>query len=77
MRMTSRGRVTIPIATREKAGLLPNTKVEVDYDGDYVRIRRARRKKGSNRREEPLNRMRGRDNVPRTTEEIMALLRSE
>jgi bifunctional DNA-binding transcriptional regulator/antitoxin component of YhaV-PrlF toxin-antitoxin module len=36
MRMTSRGRVTIPIATREKAGLLPNTKVEVDYDGDYV-----------------------------------------
>ena len=40
-----KGQVTIPIAIRKKAGLLPNTEVEVDFDGEHVRIRRARRKK--------------------------------
>jgi bifunctional DNA-binding transcriptional regulator/antitoxin component of YhaV-PrlF toxin-antitoxin module len=75
MRMTSRGRVTIPIALRKKARLLPNTVVEFDYDGEYVRIRRARRWKAPGRGEEPSKR--GRGNVPMTTEEIMALMRSE
>ena len=28
---------------------MPNTEVDFDFDGQYVRIRRARRKKGLNR----------------------------
>ncbi len=44
MRITSKGQVTIPIAIREKAGLMPNTEVDFDFDGQYVRIRRARRR---------------------------------
>ena len=38
MRITSKGQVTIPIAMREKAGLMPNTEVDFDFDGQYVRI---------------------------------------
>lgn len=77
MRITSKGQVTIPIAIREKAGLMPNTEVDFDFDGQYVRIRRARRKKGSSRGEELVARMRGRGDVKMTTDEIMALTRGE
>jgi len=78
MRVTSKGQVTIPIAIREKAGLMPNTEVDFDFDGQYVRIRRARRKKGLNRGERLIEHMRrhGGD-VPMTTDEIMALTRGE
>jgi len=31
MRITSKGRVTIPRAIREKAGLLPHTEVEFEH----------------------------------------------
>lgn len=77
MRITSKGQVTIPIALREKAGLMPNTEVDFDFDGQYVRIRRARRKKGLSRGEELVARMRGRGDVKMTTDEIMALTRGE
>ncbi len=77
MRITSKGQVTIPIAIREKAGLMPNTEVDFDFDGQYVRIRRARRKKGLSRGEELVARMRGRGDVKMTTDEIMALTRGE
>lgn len=77
MRITSKGQVTIPIAIREKAGLMPNTEVDFDFDGHSVRIRRARRKKGLNRGEELVARMRGRGDVKMTTDEIMALTRGE
>jgi bifunctional DNA-binding transcriptional regulator/antitoxin component of YhaV-PrlF toxin-antitoxin module len=75
MRITSKGRVTIPIAIREKAGLMPHT--EVDFDGQYVRIRRARRKKGPSRAARLIEHMRGRGDVKMTTDEIMALTRGE
>lgn len=77
MRITSKGQVTIPIALRERAGLMPNTEVDFDFDGQYVRIRRARRKKGLSRGEELVARMRGRGDVKMTTDEIMALTRGE
>jgi AbrB family looped-hinge helix DNA binding protein len=77
MRITSKGQVTIPVALREKAGLMPNTEVDFDFDGQYVRIRRARSKKGSNRVERLSERMRGRGDVKMTTDEIMALTRGE
>jgi bifunctional DNA-binding transcriptional regulator/antitoxin component of YhaV-PrlF toxin-antitoxin module len=81
MRITSKGqskgRVTIPIAIREQAGLMPNTEVDFDFDGKYVRIWAARRKKGSNRGAELIAHMRGRGDVKMTTDEIMALTRGE
>jgi AbrB family looped-hinge helix DNA binding protein len=78
MRITSKGQVTIPIAIREKAGLMPNTEVDFDFDGQYVRIRRARAKKKPSRGEELIRHLRGhRGDIPMTTDEIMALTRGE
>ena len=42
MRITSKGRVTIPQDIRERAGLLPNTDVEFVLDGDRVVLVKAR-----------------------------------
>ena len=44
MRITSKGQVTIPLAMREKVGLMPNTEVEFELDGKSVRIKPAKRK---------------------------------
>jgi AbrB family looped-hinge helix DNA binding protein len=78
MRITSKGQVTIPIAIREKAGLMPNTEVDFDFDGKFVRLRPARKKKGLSRGQRLIEHMRGhRGDVPLTTDEIMALTRGE
>ena len=77
MRITSKGQVTIPIAIREKAGLMPNTEVEFDYDGKTVHIRPARHKKRPSRGEQLVAHMRGRANAGMTTDEIMALTRGD
>jgi AbrB family looped-hinge helix DNA binding protein len=77
MRITSKGQVTIPIAIREKAGLMPNTEVEFDYDGKTVRIRPARRKMRTGRGWDLVEHMRGRAGKGMTTDEILALTRGE
>jgi AbrB family looped-hinge helix DNA binding protein len=81
MRVTSKGQVTIPIALREKAGLLPNTEVEFEADAKGVRIRPARRKgKRLSRGEElveHLRRHRPKGGPLLTTDEIMAMTRGE
>ena len=77
MRITSKGQVTIPLAIREKAGLMPNTEVEFELDGKAVRIRPARRKTISSRGDRLVARMRGRGDVPMSTDQIMALTRDE
>jgi len=41
MRITSKGQVTIPADIRERAGLLPHTEVDFEFDGNVVRIVRA------------------------------------
>jgi AbrB family looped-hinge helix DNA binding protein len=76
MRIGAKGQVTIPIEIREKIGLLPDTEVEFEIDGNAVRIRRARTRKGS-RGERLVERIRGRATVAMTTDEIMALTRGE
>jgi len=38
MRITSKGQVTIPADIRERAGLLPYTEVDFEFDGKVVRI---------------------------------------
>lgn len=48
MNITSKGQVTIPIAIRKKLGVLPNTSVEFELQGNAVRLRR---KSGPNKKE--------------------------
>jgi AbrB family looped-hinge helix DNA binding protein len=77
MRITSKGQVTIPLAIREKTGLMPNTEVEFELDGKAVRIRPARRKTMPTRGERLVAHMRGRGDIRMSTDEIMALTRGE
>ncbi len=77
MRITSKGQVTIPLAIREKAGLFPNTEIEIELDGRAVRIRRARRKTSRGRGSQLVAHMRGRGDKTMSTDEIMALMRGE
>jgi AbrB family looped-hinge helix DNA binding protein len=77
MRITSKGQVTIPIAIRERAGLMPNTEVQFDLDGKTVRIRPALQSKKMSRGEKLVAHMRGRGDGKMTTDEIMALTRGK
>lgn len=76
MRITSKGQVTIPIEIRERLGLLPNCEVEFEIDNNAVRIRKARNSK-QGRGRGIVERMRGRASGTFSTEQIMALTRSE
>jgi len=75
MRVTSKGQVTIPIELREKAGLLPHTEVEFEWDGKGVRVRRAKALRRKGRGTAVVSRLRGSAMVRLTTDEIMALTR--
>ena len=75
MRITSRGQVTIPADIRAQAGLSPNTEVEFDFDGEAVRIVRAKATKRDGRGARVVAHLQGRGDVKMTTQEIMALTR--
>lgn len=78
MRITSKGQVTIPAEIREKAGLLPHTEVDFEYDGEVVRIVRAKTPKGRDRGEEVVALLRGKGRRSgMTTDQIMALTRGD
>jgi bifunctional DNA-binding transcriptional regulator/antitoxin component of YhaV-PrlF toxin-antitoxin module len=74
-RINSKGQVTIPYALRTRTGLLPHTEVELDFDGETVRVRRARGKTGGRSGARLVAHMRGRGDGIMTTDEIMALTR--
>jgi AbrB family looped-hinge helix DNA binding protein len=76
MRITSKGQVTIPIEIRKQVGLLPNTEVRFEVEGNAVRIIREEAP-ASGRGKRLLERMRGRATSGLSTEEIMALTRRE
>lgn len=73
MRITSKGQVTIPIAIRRKAGLLPDTEVEFSLGKGGVILRKA--KTPSARALRLLGAMRGKASTRLTTDQIMALTR--
>ncbi len=75
MRITSKGQITIPIEIREKLGLLPETEVEFEIDGNEVRIRKIKGKRSRGR--SIVAHLKGRATKQMTTDEIMALTRSE
>lgn len=76
MRITSKGQVTIPLAIRERTGLLPHTEVRFEVEGDAVRILRDERPHGG-RGEKLLVQLRGRATSGLSTDEIMALTRGD
>ena len=81
MRITTKGQVTIPAHLREKAGLLPHTEVEFAPDGKGgIRLFRAKKAKGKSRGEKLVEQMRRfarAHPIKMSTEEIMALTRSD
>lgn len=74
MKITTKGQVTIPQSIREQLGLLPHTEVEFEVRGDEVVLFRTDSRRRGRR---IVERLRGRGDVPMTTDEIMALTRSE
>jgi AbrB family looped-hinge helix DNA binding protein len=76
MRVNSRGQVTIPADLRKAAGLLPNTEIEFEFDGEGVRILKTGiRFSGKGAR--VLGHLKRRGDIAMTTEEIMALTRRD
>lgn len=75
MRITSKGQVTIPAEIREEAGLLPGTEVEFELERGKAVIKKVA---DSRRRGRKLvEAMKGKGTVRMSTDEIMALTRSE
>ncbi len=77
MRITSKGQVTIPAEIRERAGLLPHTEVQFEFDGRAVRIVRAKTKTKNGRGVRVVAHLRGRGDVAMSTDAIMALTRDD
>jgi AbrB family looped-hinge helix DNA binding protein len=75
MRITSKGQVTIPAHIREKAGLLPNTEVDFDFDGKTVRLIRVPAGQTESPGQRIVRRLRGRATAKMLTDDIMALTR--
>jgi AbrB family looped-hinge helix DNA binding protein len=75
MRITTKGQVTIPADVRERLGLLQNTEVDVEADGDTVTIRKT---DGTKRRGHRIvEHLRGRATTKMTTDELLALTRDD
>ena len=75
MRISSRGRVTIPQDIRERYGFLPHTEVEFVEEAGAVVLHKG---KGSNRQaREWIRRYRGSLKGGLTTDELMRLTRGE
>ena len=77
MRVTSKGQVTLPLALRERAGLMPNTEVEFFLEDGIVRIVPADAPKAESRGDRIVARLRGRGAYTMSTDAIMAMTRGE
>jgi len=75
MVITAKGQVTIPQRIREAAGLLPNTEVEFELDGDEVGLHKVRDAEGRGRKLVAF--LAGRATSGLSTEQIMAHTRGE
>ncbi len=75
MRITSKGQVTIPIAIRQQAGLLPGTEVAFELDGGVVRLVPIKARPEQGRGERIVARLRGSASPGLSTDELMQLTR--
>jgi len=73
MRVTSKGRVTIPKEIRERLGFLPGTEVEFVWNRNAVYLIKANASRG----EKMVLRMRGAAGPGMTTDEVLSLTRGE
>jgi AbrB family looped-hinge helix DNA binding protein len=77
MRISSKGQVTIPAAIRERAGLLPQTDVEFAFDGEGVRILRAKARRRVGRGARGAGHSPERGDVAKSTDETTAPTRAD
>lgn len=77
MRVTSKGQVTIPIEVREKLGIVPNSEVEFQLQGNAARLVKASTKSGRGRGAAIVARLKGTGTGAEklSTDEILALMR--
>lgn len=75
MRITAKGRVTIPIKVRRRLGLLPGTDIDFVVEGDTVRIVRRTDRDRKGRGAAIVRRLRGTGTVRMMTDEILSLTR--
>ena len=74
MRVTTKGQVTIPQHIREKLGITPATEIDfVEEDGRILLVKR----KAGKATIKKFSKLRGSATVKMTTDEIMALTRSD
>ena len=73
MRITSKGQVTIPLAIREKLGIVPSSEVEFVEENGQVWLRT--RKPGTAGARDVVQHLRGRATGKLSTEQIMRLTR--
>lgn len=74
MKVTTKGQVTIPQHIREKLGITPATEVDFVEEKGRVFLVKQKGKRAATRR---FAKLRGTATVKMTTDEIMALTRSE
>jgi bifunctional DNA-binding transcriptional regulator/antitoxin component of YhaV-PrlF toxin-antitoxin module len=68
---------TIPHEVRERAGLLPHTEVDFEFDGKVVRLLPARTRKRTGRGARFVAHLRRRGDVAMSMDAIMALTRDD
>jgi AbrB family looped-hinge helix DNA binding protein len=76
MRVTSKGQVTIPIAVRDRLGILPHTEVDFEVRGNTVRLVKVPAKRATGRGASVVAQLRGSADVKMSTDEILALTRT-
>ena len=76
MKITSKGQVTIPVAIRERFGLLPDTEVDFVVESGKVRIVSRSVRGDHSRGAKIVRRLAGSGSVRMTTDEILALTRT-
>jgi AbrB family looped-hinge helix DNA binding protein len=74
MRVTTKGQVTIPQHIREKLGITPATEIDFVDEGERVFLVKRKGTKAATRK---FAKLRGVATVKMTTDEIMALTRSD
>lgn len=75
MRITAKGQVTIPADIRERFGFMPNT--EVEFRSNRGKVYLVKSGESSVRGPSLIASMKGKSDVNMTTDEILALTRSD
>lgn len=77
MRIGEKGQITIPQEIRERAGLLPDTEIELVVEGNSVRIVKVEVAEAESRGAAAVRLLRGKARTPMTADEILALTRGD